>query len=296
MKLSVTILLAILAVANAQTIDSILYQKVQKSLPIVDEARFTALTANKSQNGSFFSDRVRRNWIHTRIAKSYDITLPTKKYTAKPYADFMALKWGTKLEYLESNKFVSGAGGTSWAVVTASIGVRVNEDIEMRTVIGWSHAVTNQMYNHVTYRSCKRRFFVKKCHNETRRVPRGLTSAELTVIQYGLVRNAHRGALEKMPKQLFANSEEEMDSELERHFNLANGPVETMKLFEVKANELASAVSSLVRDTATPSLTANCQGFEKSPRNGVIHHITSFGKFTVNINWDGKSFTVSSTI
>lgn len=201
--LIVLLTLAIIAKADVGAqVDSILYQKVVNSTPAIDQAFFDTVCQGTSQLGYRYANESNRHELHNLTNVPHAVSIGGAGQLIYPFADFEALKWGEKIEHLESRKFVSGAGGWSWGVVTASVGIRVDETVYMRSAVGTSMAQTKQMYQSISYQSCKKKWFKKKCHTAWRNEPRGLTHDEVNVINTGLGKFAHLGALTQLPQQV----------------------------------------------------------------------------------------------
>jgi hypothetical protein len=287
MRISViAILITMFVAANAAPIDTILYNKVQSTIPNVDQGQFNALIKNAGQWGSFFARYSPRDQIHTITGINFDINVGGKSHNLTPFSDFGALKWGTRIEHLSSKLYVSGAGGLSYGIVTASVGERSGDHILMRTGYGWSHGNTNQMYNDVRYKSCKRRVFKKKCKWKTKKVARGLNTQEVNTVQMGMIKNAHIGALTKIPKSLTSAPL------LQAGNNTGNSNI----LFGVNANEVIQAVTSLVHGTGTPTLVNNLRGYVTSPRKGAFTHTSSKGTFKINLEYTANKYVVTVSL
>lgn len=178
----IAIVLCLLAYGQTADIDRILYQKVEASIPNVDDAAFNNLGQNTIKLGKSYSYRVHESNVSAYVEKTCNahIALMIRKTT--PFSDFGALKWGTKLEHLESIKVIA-AGGVSWGIVTAAIGTKSSDGmIDLRAVNGWAFTKTTQPTNSVRVHECKTKFFKKKCSWTTKNIPRGLTTAETNTL------------------------------------------------------------------------------------------------------------------
>lgn len=141
---TITILIAIFVTANAAQIDSILYNKVRVSTPATADATFNVYASGLGKWGARHASQVNRHQLHTIIGQNFPVQAGGVTHNLKPFGDFLALKWGTQFEQLKSHKYISGAGGSSWSVLTASIGIRTGETVSMRTAYGWAQAQTKQ--------------------------------------------------------------------------------------------------------------------------------------------------------
>jgi hypothetical protein len=291
----ITILIALAVSANAASIDAILYSKVASSYRKVSSTSFNRYAHSLGRWGARYSRNVNRNALNSVKNERRTIRVGGTSRTVRPYADFEALRWGTKMEHLESHKYVSGAGRYSWGIVTASIGVRTGENVQMRTSLGWAQAKTRQLYKAVRYRHCRRRLFRKKCSWRTKNIARGLVQSEVNLVALGMLQYAHIGALSKLPKRLFANNEAQ-------EFTLASAPIlgagdsEANILYKVKTTELIKAVSALVSGTGTPTLVNNLKGYVSRPRNGRINHSSSKGTFKITLSWSAGVFKVTVVV
>lgn len=287
---------------QAASIDSIIYNKVRVSTPNVNDASFNRYSSRLGKWGARHAKRVHKNHLHTVVNQKYSVKAGGRTHTLKPFADFMALKWGTKFEHLESKQFVSGAGGWSWSVLTASIGVRTGDYVDMRTAYGWSQAATKQQKKGVRYKHCKRRWFRKKCKWRTKYVNRGLVTSEVNLINMGMLKYSHQGAMSRMPKALFATqdgteTEEDLDMGL-KFADLGAGFKESNILYSIPQSQIGSAGATLCNGTSTPTLMRNLAGYARSPRNGTFYHSSRLGTFRYTLTWNARArtFTVMASV
>lgn len=293
MKLILVILLAFVAISKADHLDALLHQKIAASTPQVADSHFATYGANVGHWGQRFAHACHKNELASIAGHDFNISVGGINHGVKPWAQFESLRWGTKLEHLESKKFVSGVGGWSWSIVSAAIGMREGDTVSMRSVYGWAQSTTNQQYQVISWQSCKRKLFKKKCHTEHRNEPRGLTTDEVNLIMSGMVMFSHRGALSVCPAQLSSDIEkQDLGIQFE---SLGNGMTESDILYNIQQGEVVQAVTSLLRGTATPSIVENVQGFMNHPRSGTLHHGSGLGTFVINLNWTGV-FTVTVQI
>ena len=293
MRTILLVLLAFVAISKADHFDAMLHQKIAASTPQVADAHFATYGDNVGHWGQRFAHDINRNDLGSVTGADFGIQVGGVHHNVKPWSQFEALRWGTKLEHLESKKFVSGVGGWSWSIVSAAVGVREGETVHMRSVYGWAQSTTKQQYQVISWQNCKRKLFKKKCHTEHRNEPRGLTTDEVNLIMSGMVMYSHRGALSVCPAQLSGElSKEDIGTQFD---SLGNGMTESDTLWNIQQSEVVQAVTSLLRGTATPSIVENIQGFMNHPRSGTLHHGSGMGTFVINLEWSGV-FTVSVQI
>jgi hypothetical protein len=291
-------LIALTAVVTAAPIDAILYRKIAKSTPSLSSSTFNRYASNLYKTGSRYSRRIHRNSLGKVRNQSFTFKAGGRTHRVYPFREFMALRWGEKLEHLESKKYISGAGRYSWGYVTASIGQRnSNGYVDMRTAWGWTQAKTKQMYKRIRYRSCRRRWFRKRCKWKTKSVKRGLSTGEMNVLHTGMLRYAHQGALSKIPSRLSTEAPELMEEgfNLSQDLKMADltaGYRQSDILYKIKKNELIQAVASLVEGTATPSLKNQSKGYITRPRSGVIYHRSKRGNFKLTLRYASGLFTI----
>ncbi len=56
---------------------------------------------------------------------------------------------------------------------------KVGDDVSLIILKSHNSGGLVQQFNNITERKCKRILFIKKCHNESRSVPRGFNSNEI---------------------------------------------------------------------------------------------------------------------
>lgn len=212
------------------------------------------------------------------------------------WSDFGTLKWGTKFEHLESHRSISGTGGSSWTVVVGKIGSRNGDNVKMRTFVGWASCQTHQQYQVVSYRSCKKRFFRKKCKTEHKNIPRGLNPDEVQLIQDGLSKSAHEGAVESAGSTVSAPRAPVAptgNGKLQRFIKATNsigrkqfrGTVVT----DIKKNNLNQVISTIGHGKSSVNVAKKINGFQSKPRSGCLDLSTSTGKrLKVNLSWNSK--------
>jgi len=99
---TILILVALVATALTASIDQTLYNKVVRSTPVVDNNAYFRLATNANKWGSLQAYYVHTSKMMPIVSKKVNLNLAGKHQTFMPFADFEALKWGTKLENLSS--------------------------------------------------------------------------------------------------------------------------------------------------------------------------------------------------
>jgi hypothetical protein len=194
-----SVALTILASVNSQSIDTLLHNKLASATPGIDANQYAQFASQIGYWGTRLVQSIDKSQLASIAHQVVPISVGGSNHNIQPYMDAMALKWGDKLEHLETKQFISGVGGWSWGIVTGTIGTRVGDHVEIRSITGWTQSVTNQQYQTISFQSCKRKLFKKKCHTEHRQEPRGLTQGEVDVISSGIVNNSFLGALQHAP-------------------------------------------------------------------------------------------------
>lgn len=146
MKAITIILLAFVAVSKADNLDAMLHQKIAASTPQVADTHFATYGDSVGHWGHRFAHACHKDELASIAHHDFGIAVGGINHNVKPWAQFEALRWGTKLEHLESKKYVSGVGGWSWSIVSAAIGVREGDTVNMRSVYGWAQSTTKQQY------------------------------------------------------------------------------------------------------------------------------------------------------
>ena len=116
-----------------------------------------------------------------------------------------------------------------------------------------------------------------------------MTVNEVSVVQQGILKNAHDGALANSPLSLFENPEELSDADFWDLSMLGSNIMGTI-LYDVKPQELKSAVSALVRNTETPQLMQKLEGFSKAPSSGSLIH----SNLKIELLWNGANFRITT--
>lgn len=300
--ISITIVLCLLASTQTAKIDKDFYLKVAASTPKVNEAAYSKLGENWFNGGQHYSYRIHQSKLNEYLDKTGIARIGLMIRRTKPFADFGALKWGRKLEHLESTKNFLPNGKLCWSVVTAAIGIKDSKGmIDMRSVDGWSAIKTKPIYNTVRVEECKTRWFRKKCSWNTKNVPRGYTTTEATTIHSAVIKQATLGALSKMPRSLGETLEEDINNMEEFGMELKLPDLtadfgEVDILHSINKNQIVGAINSMVKNTGSPSLTRQSIGYQNSPRSDVYYHKSSQGTFKITLKWDGSSYTVMSTL
>ena len=151
MKSSLVILLAFVAITKADHLDALLHHKIAVSSPQIADAHFATYGANVGHWGHRFAHSCHKDELAHIAIHDFGMAAGGINHVVKPWAVFESLKWGTKLEHLESKKFVSGAGGWSWSIVNAAIGIREGDTVHMRSVYGWAQSTTNQQHQVISF-------------------------------------------------------------------------------------------------------------------------------------------------
>lgn len=61
-------------------------------------------------------------------------------------------------------------------------------------------------------------------------------------------------------------------------------------LYDVKSQELKSAISALVRGTETPQLVQKIEGYSKAPVSGTLIH----NNLRIELSWNGSNFRITA--
>jgi hypothetical protein len=163
-----SVALTILASVNSQSIDTLLHNKLVSATPGIDANQYAQFASQIGYWGTRLVQSIDKSQLASIAHQVVPISVGGSNHNIQPYMDAMALKWGDKLEHLETKQFISGVGGWSWGIVTGTIGTRVGDHVEIRSITGWTQSVTNQQYQTISFQSCKRKLFKKKCHTEHR--------------------------------------------------------------------------------------------------------------------------------
>lgn len=285
----IILIAAILAVVQADQIDSILYQKIKNSTPNVSDASVNTYLSTITKSGKRFALTIPVSQLAGKVNENFPVSVGGTTQNVKPWNSFQALRWGSKLEHLESNKLIKADGTWSWGILSAKVGVRQGDNLTMRSVVGWVQGKSKQMYQKISYQSCKRKLFHKKCHTATKDVPRGLTVQEVSIVQQGILKNAHQGALDNSPSSLFADQDESTDIDM-MDLSMVGSNITGTILYDVTSQELKSAISALVHGTETPQLVQKIEGYSKAPVSGTIIHNNT----RIELSWNGRNFTITA--
>lgn len=301
MKGTILVVLALVAFAKADEYETILKQKIVTSTPNVDGNRFANYAKNLSKSGRRFVKEINKSELDNVAGEQFTAV----NRPVNPWSDFGSLKWGTKFEHLESHRSISGTGGNSWTIVVGKIGSRTGDNVKMRTFVGWSTCHTPQQHQTVSYRSCKRRLFWKKCRTEHRKIARGLTPDEVQLIQDGLSKSAHEGAAEsaapaaaQAPAAPVRSSNPKLTNFIKATNSIGRSHFRGTVVTDIKQNNLNQVISTIGHGKSSVNVAKKINGFQTKPRSGCLDLSTSTGKrLKVNLSWNAKKkrFTAISS-
>jgi len=131
-------------------------------------------------------------------------SLPHIGAAVTPFDRFRGLQFGRNLK-IQALQFTNQIGGNANGriISNAIMGVRNGDSIEVVSAYGGAVVSPKQQYNTQKVQKCKRILFIKKCHDETIRVPRGFTHGELEAV----IKEAERRAAVAMRQNLGFGSE-----------------------------------------------------------------------------------------
>jgi len=153
-------------------------------------------------HGQYHPANTDTNGIHGHFG--HTVHLPHVGWNVQPFAKFRPLLFGSnaKVNTLTYHTQIN-AGGSGYVVSNALLGQRSGTGVQMISGYGVVIVHAKQQYNIQTVRKCKKILFIKKCHNENVRVPRGFYNNEIEAI----IKEAQRRAALAMRQSLGLGSE-----------------------------------------------------------------------------------------
>jgi len=102
-----------------------------------------------------------------------------------PYKDCASLAFATSIEGLQFDKVINAQDGL--VKMNAHYGQSNGGLATVRSTFAYTYLLINQQFNEQNVQVCKKILFIKKCHNEVHRHPRGLTHDEVTLVTQGAI-------------------------------------------------------------------------------------------------------------
>lgn len=317
-----TICIALITVSTLQLdrIDQLVSSKLLRSKPQGSDilaARYLNFTTDM---GYKYAKDVKREKLSKIKDEKYGLKILFWDYEIFPYKEAMALKWGTGFEALSYKMRINTSKDASNRVdVYAMIGERKNEDCQLRTAWGISHATSLPLTKKVRYQHCWTEWFTKKCETRYKYVYRGMTLSEMIKSKIGLIRRAHQNAVTKYKvtgtaqnSRLFARTGDEEVKLIESadligprsliEFNYLSAlgesePKDSGRQFvayKVPFDNVVASVSGMINNTIDPSLSSKLKTKVKSKKSGTFYHTSKDGKYKIElIKESGNYFTVA---
>ena len=173
-------------------------EKLTKSKPAFDSAKFNVLTSEILTSGNFYSadsTKFRLNELKYKTEATGSWIVPF----IMPFQEVVVLNWGSKLESLTSSfNLHYQANEYSFAGSYSTVGERVTDQVKIRVAHGFNSLKVKLQYNTVSYEDCEWILFVKSCSTKQKQVVRALSFDEMNTLKNGMLSYANQGAIDKV--------------------------------------------------------------------------------------------------
>lgn len=141
--------------------------------------RAGSLTTRKANRNS------RASTIVANRLRAANVPYSSERVSFTPFSDLGTLKFSTSYYKLHHEEKLNSPGLCMYKAA-AIVGSRSGNKIQYQVGYGYSFGTGLSQYTSYTHRVCRRRFFSKKCRDETIQVNRGLTPSETQIVFQGL--------------------------------------------------------------------------------------------------------------